>query len=482
MNIRLYLPQKFMIEEDIPKIGEIKYSNSGKIKDKIKSTKKCGEWYIHYKKERGEMMFLDEVEFKVKGGDGGNGAVSFHREKYIDMGGPDGGDGGDGGSVILKVDEGLNTLSDFRYQKFREAERGTHGSGNNKHGKKGEDLILKVPPGTVVYDADTGEFLADLTEEGQEFIAARGGKGGRGNARFKKPTRKAPKFAEKGESGEVRLLRLELKLLADVGLVGYPNVGKSTLISVVSEAKPKIAAYHFTTLKPNLGVVSLGDYRSFVMADIPGLIEGAHEGTGLGDEFLRHIERTRLLIHVLDVSGIEGRDPLDDFRIINQELSEYNRRLAERPQVVALNKIDLPQAEENLPRVKKSLEEEGYKVFSISAVTGKGVKELIYYVGELLDKLPVEYQEAEVEEEVIIKPDFTEEEVLEVKRQAADKYEIVGSLVEENVARTDFNNEAAVKRLLRILQHHGLKELMQEAGIKEGDTVTIGPMEFDYIE
>jgi GTP-binding protein len=426
-------------------------------------------------------VFLDEVEFKVKGGDGGNGVVSFHREKYIDMGGPDGGDGGDGGNVILKVDEGLNTLSDFRYQKYREAERGTHGSGNNKHGRNGEDLILSVPPGTMVFDADTGEFLADMTEVDQEYIIARGGKGGKGNARFKKPTRKAPRFAEQGEPGEVRNIRLELKLLADVGLIGYPNVGKSTLIAAVSEARPKIASYHFTTLVPNLGVVSLGDFNSFVMADIPGLIEGAHQGVGLGDEFLRHVERTRLLIHVLDVSGIEGRDPLDDFKVINQELANYSERLAKRPQIVALNKIDLPQAAENLPEVKKILEEEGYEVFPISAVTKKGVKELMYRAGDLLKELPEE-EVITGEEEVIIKPDFTEQKEMEINKLDADRYEITGSLVDENVQKTDFSNEEAIKRMLRVLQHHGLNELMKKAGVRDGDTVKIGPVEFDYLE
>ncbi|QTL97276.1 GTPase ObgE [Iocasia frigidifontis] len=427
-------------------------------------------------------MFLDEVEFKVKGGDGGNGVVSFRREKYIDMGGPDGGDGGDGGNVILKVDEGLNTLSDFRYQKYREAGRGTHGSGSNKHGRNGEDLILMVPPGTVVYKADSGELMADLTDDGQEFIAAHGGKGGKGNARFKKPTRKAPRFAEQGETGEIVNLRLELKLLADVGLLGFPNVGKSTLISSVSEAKPKIASYHFTTLKPNLGVVSIGEYHSFVMADIPGLIEGAHQGIGLGDEFLRHIERTRLLIHVIDVSGIEGREPVEDFHLINNELAKYNERLASRPQLVALNKIDIPQAEENIVRVTEELKKEGYEVYPISAVTHQGVNNLIYRVGEILAELPEE-ELPEIEDGmVMITPDFVEEEGLEIKRLNGDLYQIKGELVDEYVQKTDFNNEDSVKRLLRVLHHHGLGKLMKNAGVQEGDTVQIGPMEFDYIE
>ncbi|ACL70159.1 GTPase ObgE [Halothermothrix orenii] len=426
-------------------------------------------------------MFVDEVEIKVKGGQGGNGVVSFRREKFEPMGGPDGGDGGDGGNVILRVDEGLNTLADFRYQRHYEAERGYHGSGKNKHGRSGEDLVLKVPPGTVVYDADTDELLADLTEDGEEYIVAHGGKGGRGNARFKKSTRKAPRFAEKGEPGEERSIRLELKLVADVGLIGFPNVGKSTLISVVSEARPKIANYHFTTLKPNLGVVALSEYKSFVMADIPGLIEGAHQGVGLGDEFLRHIERTRLLIHIIDISGIEGRDPLEDFKTINRELEKFNEKLSSRPQIVALNKIDLPGARENVERVQPVLEEKGYKVFPISAATKEGVKELIYYTGDLLKELPVERKIAK-EDRIVIKPDFADEEENIVVEKKNGIYEVSGRLVEKYVIKTDFNNDAAVKRLLRVLQHHDLNELLRDKGVKNGDTVKIGPMEFEYME
>lgn len=424
-------------------------------------------------------MFVDEVKLKVKGGDGGNGVVSFHREKFIDKGGPDGGDGGDGGDVILKVDEGLNTLADFRYKNFYEAEDGKNGSGKNKHGSSGEDIVLKVPPGTIVYNADTDKFLVDLKEPEEEFVVAEGGGGGRGNARFKKATRKAPKFAEEGEKGKGRELRLELQLLADVGLVGYPNVGKSTLISSVSGAKPKIASYHFTTLKPNLGVVSFDDFKSFVMADIPGLIEGAHQGVGLGDEFLRHLERTRVLIHVVDVSGIEGRDPCEDFETINKELEKYKGQMAELPQVLALNKIDLPQARENLSGVKEYLEEKGYNVFPVSAVTGKGIKDLIYHVGQLLEELP-EKQLPAREEKVVIKPDF--EEDIKIQQIKENEYEVSGKLVEKTVEKTDFNNDSALKRLLRILKHHGLNEKLAETSIKEGDTVIIGPVEFEYVE
>jgi len=425
-------------------------------------------------------MFIDEVEFKVKGGDGGDGVVSFRREKFIDKGGPDGGDGGDGGDVILKVDEGLHTLADFRYKNLYDAGDGKNGSGKNQTGRQGKELVLKVPPGTIVYDDDNGARMADLTDPGQKFIVAHGGRGGRGNARFKKSTRKVPKFAEQGKKGEEYSLRLELKVMADVGLAGFPNVGKSTLVAKVSAARPKIASYHFTTLKPNLGVVKLGDYRSFVMADIPGLIEGAHKGVGLGDEFLRHLERTRMLVHVIDVSGIEGRNPLADFDIINKEIKNYNKSLASLPQVVALNKIDITSARKNLPEVKENLEDRGYKCFPISAVTGEGVKDLIYYVGELLKELP-SLEEKGFIEEVIIKEDFTEK-YLYVEKISSDKYEIKGKLVEEYIEITDFSNNAAIQRFMRILRHNNLNNLMKKEGIKEGDTVVIGPMEYEYIE
>ena len=428
-------------------------------------------------------MFVDEMEFKVKAGDGGNGVVSFRREKYEDMGGPDGGDGGDGGDVILKVDEGLNTLADFRYKNFYEAENGKHGKGKKQHGRDGQSRYLKVPPGTMIYDADKGRLLADLVEDGQECIVARGGEGGKGNARFTKATRQAPKFAEKGQKGENRTIRLELKLMADVGLVGFPNVGKSTLISAVSAAKPKIDSYHFTTLKPNLGVVSFGGYKSYVMADIPGLIEGAHKGVGLGDDFLKHVERTRLLLHVLDASGREGRDPLDDFEIINKELSNYKEWLAELPQVVALNKLDLPEAQQNTQTLKEQLQEQGYEVFPISAVTGKGLKKLKYRLGEILEEMPEEKQvEPDRESRVVIKPDFADEEEIVVKQKSDNYYVISGKFVDKMVEKTDFNNQNALKRMLRILKQRGMNEKMKEAGIGEGDTVKIGPLEFDYIE
>lgn len=427
-------------------------------------------------------MFVDEVVFKVKSGDGGNGVVSFRREKFEAMGGPDGGDGGHGGDVILKVDEGLNTLADFQYKNFYKAENGSHGRGKNQRGKDGKDLYLSVPPGTLVYNDDTDEILADLKEEGEEYVVAEGGKGGRGNARFKKSTRKAPKFSEEGEKGEIYKIRLELQLLADVGLVGYPNVGKSTLISKVSAAKPEIDSYHFTTLEPNLGVVSYGEYKSYVMADIPGLIEGAHKGVGLGDEFLKHLERTRLLIHVIDVSGIEGRDPIQDFENINKELKEYDTELFQLPQVIALNKMDLKEARENLPEVKKELTKRGYEVFPISAVTGEGVDALKYHVGQKLETIPEKEQEIKAKEDVLITPDFADENKMEIKKIAEDKYEVVGELIDEVAEKTDFNNDASVQRLLRIVRHHKLDQLMKKKGIKDGDTVIIGPIEFEYME
>ncbi|MFW5985648.1 MAG: GTPase ObgE [Halanaerobiaceae bacterium] len=428
-------------------------------------------------------MFMDEVQIEVKAGDGGNGIVSFHREKFIDQGGPDGGDGGDGGDVIFRVDKGLNTLGDFSNKNFYEAESGENGGSKNMTGASGEDLVLKVPPGTIVYDQKTDEVLADLTEEGQEFVAAKGGEGGRGNARFKKSTRQTPRFSEKGKKGEHRKLRLEIKLLADVGLVGFPNVGKSTLISVVSAAEPKIASYHFTTLKPNLGVVEFGGYKSFVMADIPGLIAGAHKGVGLGDEFLKHLERTRLLVHLIDVSGSEGRDPLEDFQVINQELANFEKDLSVLPQIIALNKIDLLADEHKISSVKSELEEKGYEVYPISAVTQEGVQELINNVGRKLEELPEERPLSVPEkEEVVITPDFAEEDSdIIVKRIAVDEYRITGELVDDIVEKTNFNNDSAVSRLMRVLRHNGLNKKMKEAGINEGDTVKIGPMEFDYV-
>ncbi|WP_072868519.1 GTPase ObgE [Desulfofundulus thermosubterraneus] len=421
-------------------------------------------------------MFFDTAKIYVRGGDGGNGCVAFRREKYVPEGGPAGGDGGRGGNVILKVDPGLRTLVDFRYQRHYKAGRGQHGMGKNMHGRQGEDLILRVPPGTLVRDVATGEVIADLVYPGQEVVAARGGRGGRGNARFASAVNRAPRMAEKGEPGEERWLELELKLLADVGLVGFPNAGKSTLIARVSAARPKIADYPFTTLVPNLGVVRVDEGRSFVMADIPGLIEGAHAGAGLGHQFLRHTERTRLLVHVLDIAGSEGRDPLQDFEIVNRELALYDPDLAARPMVVAANKMDLPGAAENLDRLREALGDR-YEIFPISALNGEGTAPLIYRLADLLDRLPV--PEPVVEERVRVtrveEPRFT------VSRRNG-VFVVEGREIERHVAMTDLENEEAVERLQRIISRMGLEDALREAGIREGDTVRIGKFEFTYME
>jgi len=345
------------------------------------------------------LMFIDRARIFVKAGDGGNGMSSFRREKYVPKGGPSGGDGGRGGDVVLVVDENLNTLIDFRYKRQFKALAGGNGQTSNMHGRGAEPLYIAVPPGTVARDEATGQILADLTEAGQEVVVARAGRGGRGNARFVNSVNRAPTFAERGEPGAERWLNLELKVLADVGLVGYPSVGKSSILARVSAAKPEIAAYHFTTLSPILGVVSLREGQSFVLADIPGLIEGAHEGVGLGHDFLRHIERTRVLIHVLDVSGMEGRDPIEDYRKINHELQQYNERLARRPQIIAANKMDLPEGQENFDRVAEFMKAEGREIFPISAATGEGMPELM----ERAWKMLAEYvEEPEATEEVVV--------------------------------------------------------------------------------
>lgn len=335
-------------------------------------------------------MFVDKAKIYVKGGDGGDGLVAFRREKYVPEGGPAGGDGGKGGDVIFRVDEGLRTLMDFRYQRHFKAQRGEKGRNKSQHGANAENMIVRVPPGTVVIDDDTQEIIADLTRHGQEVVVARGGRGGRGNIRFATPNNPAPELAEHGEEGEERWVVLELKVMADVGLVGFPSVGKSTLLSVVSAAKPKIGAYHFTTITPNLGVVDAGDGRSFVMADLPGLIEGAHEGVGLGHEFLRHVERTRLIVHVVDMAGSEGRDPFDDWQKINDELRLYNADLEKRPQIVAANKMDMPEAAANLEKFRAEVAKVrgDLEILPISSLTRQGVQELLYRVSELLEQIP----------------------------------------------------------------------------------------------
>ncbi|MFZ5596657.1 MAG: GTPase ObgE [Bacillota bacterium] len=423
-------------------------------------------------------MFYDRARIYVKGGDGGNGCVAFRREKYVPDGGPWGGDGGRGGDVIFVADGGLRTLVDFRYQRHYKAGRGQHGMGKNMHGRTGEDLRLRVPVGTVVRDSDTGQLIGDLTFSGQTLVVAGGGRGGRGNARFATMNNKAPKMAEKGEPGEERWLDLELKLLADVGLVGLPNAGKSSLISKISAATPKIADYPFTTLVPNLGMVRVDDGNSFVVADIPGLIEGAHAGSGLGHEFLRHVERTRILVHLVDVSPFPGRNAADDFRTVNRELSLYNPELVKKPMLVAANKIDMPGALENLELLKKELGDR-YEVLAISALTGEGVAALVARVSRLLEDLPpVVSAPDSAEERVVVHapgPRFTIEKENGV-------YVVGGREIERHVAMTDLDNEEAVNRLQRIMYFMGIDKALKDAGAKNGDTVKINKFEFEYME
>lgn len=405
--------------------------------------------------------------------------MAFRREKYVPEGGPSGGDGGRGGDVVLVGDEGLWTLADFRYQRHYKAERGEHGQGKNMHGKGAGDLRVRVPVGTMVKESGTDEILADIVYHGQEAIVAKGGRGGRGNARFMTNTNKAPTVSEKGEPGEERWLYLELKVLADVGLVGFPNVGKSTLISRVSAAKPKIADYHFTTLTPNLGVVDLEDGVSFVMADIPGLIEGAHTGAGLGHEFLRHTERTRLIIHVLDLSGSEGRDPLEDHRIIMRELDMYSPALAKRPQVIAANKLDIPGAAENLARLKLELGER-FEIYPISAATGEGVLKLTQRVSQLLSALREAVPEpVATEEPRIVKA--RPEERFRIERDG-DVLVVAGRELERHVAMTNFATEGGIHRFQQILKAMGVEQALREAGAAQGAKVRIAGLEFDFVE
>ncbi|PTM58283.1 GTPase ObgE [Desmospora activa] len=424
-------------------------------------------------------MFVDQVKIYVKGGDGGNGMVAFRREKYEPNGGPAGGDGGRGADVVFCVDEGLRTLMDFRYQKHFKASRGENGRSKSQHGKGAEAMVVRVPPGTTVKDADSGEILADLLRHGQEAVIAKGGRGGRGNIRFATPKNPAPHVAENGEPGEERWVELELKLLADVGLVGYPSVGKSTLLSTVSAAKPKIGAYHFTTIAPNLGVVEVTEGRSFVMADLPGLIEGAHEGVGLGHQFLRHIERTKLLVHVIDMAGSEGRDPYQDFQQINEEIKRYRAALADRTQIVAANKMDLPEAADHLELFRAEVGEE-VPVYPISAATRAGLKELLYAVADRLDQLP---NEPLKEEETAVKLYKSEavEEPFTIRREN-ERYIVEGARVEKLVRMTNFQYDESVRRFAYILKQMGVDDALRKRGAQVGDTVVIGEMEFDFQE
>jgi GTP-binding protein len=424
-------------------------------------------------------MFIDLAEITVKAGDGGNGRVSFHREKYVPAGGPDGGDGGDGGSLIFQGDKHLRTLADFRYRRSYKAERGEDGGQRKCFGKKGEDLVVKVPCGTLVKDKETGLILADITKDGQTEIIAKGGKGGKGNVHFATSTRQIPNFAKNGTPGEERTILLELKLLADVGLVGYPNVGKSTFLAAVSSARPKIANYHFTTLSPNLGVVSMGEGESFVMADIPGLIEGAHEGVGLGHDFLRHVERTRILVHMIDIASLDGRDPLADFHTINSELEKYNPELAKRPQIVAANKVDVLASHDVLKGFTASMEQLGYRVFPISAATGIGVKELVGYVYEQVKLLPEPIVYEPAPKEMLYKAETEEPFTVEMDH---DVYVVDGPWIRGILRGINFEDRESLQYFQRALRQKGVISALEERGIREGDTVRVGEdTEFEYV-
>ncbi|PAF19699.1 GTPase ObgE [Terribacillus saccharophilus] len=426
-------------------------------------------------------MFVDQVKVFVKAGDGGNGIVAYRREKYIPLGGPAGGDGGNGGDVIFKVDEGLNTLMDFRYQRHFKAKRGENGMSKGQHGKNSEPLILPVPPGTIVRDEDTGEVIADLTKHEQEAVIAKGGRGGRGNSRFATPRNPAPDFAENGEPGVERNLQIELKLIADVGLVGFPSVGKSTFISVVSAAKPKIADYHFTTLAPNLGVVETQDQRSFVLADLPGLIEGAHEGIGLGHQFLRHVERTRVIVHVIDMASTEGRDPYDDYVTINEELLKYNEDLTTRPQIIIANKMDIPEAEENLVVFKEKIPAD-IDVFPISAITRDGLQDVLYAIADKLDQIPKNEKPVEEQTERVVYRFEESEKQFEITRDPDGAYVLYGEPIEKLFKMTDFNRDEAARRFSRQMRAMGVDEALRKRGAKDGDIIRLLELEFEFID
>ena len=421
-------------------------------------------------------MFIDRARVYVKGGDGGNGMSSFRREKYVPNGGPSGGDGGKGADVILVADRNVNTLMDFRYKRMFRAEAGENGMSANKHGRGRDPLYIKVPMGTVVKDEESGKVYCDLTQDGQEFLIAKGGRGGRGNARFQTAANRAPTFSEMGEPGEEHWLQLELKVLADVGLLGYPSVGKSSIIRKVSAARPDVAAYHFTTLTPVLGVVSLPGDRNFVMADIPGLIDGAAEGVGLGHNFLRHVERSNILLHILDVSGMEGRDPKDDFDAINRELAKYSPTLAKKKQIVVLNKIDLVQDDTTIPEVTEYFENKGYEVFAVNALTGQGLPELMeraYYYVENYEPEPEASDDAVVYE--------AKEDVEFVITRGDDaSFTITGKRIERLVAMTNFSDDQSVRRFQKIWRYMELDDRLREKGCQEGDEVHIGEQTFTF--
>ncbi|WP_100371958.1 GTPase ObgE [Bacillus sp. FJAT-45037] len=427
-------------------------------------------------------MFVDKVKVYVKGGDGGNGMVAYRREKYVPDGGPAGGDGGSGASVVFEVEEGLRTLMDFRYQRHFKAPRGEHGRSKSQHGRNSNDMVVKVPPGTTVFDAETGQIIADLTEHGQKAAIAKGGRGGRGNTRFATSVNPAPEIAENGEPGQERDVVLELKVLADVGLVGFPSVGKSTLLSVVSAAKPKIADYHFTTITPNLGMVETEDHRSFVMADLPGLIEGAHQGVGLGHQFLRHIERTRVIVHMIDMSALEGRDPYDDYLKINEELKQYNMRLLERPQLVVANKMDMPDSAENLKAFKEKLGDD-VELFPISTITREGIRDLLLTIVDRIEGTPEFplHEEQEDSTRVLYKHEKKELPFI-ISRDDSGTFVISGAEIERLTKMTDFTHEESIRRFARTLRHMGVDDALRERGAKDGDMIRLLKYEFEFID
>jgi len=427
-------------------------------------------------------MFIDNVSIYVKAGNGGNGAITFHREKYVDNGGPDGGDGGRGGSIYFRVSTAVNTLLEFRYKKKIIAKNGEHGMGGNCTGKSAEDIYIDVPQGTVVTDADTGRVIVDLSKVGQEFLIAKGGRGGQGNQHFATSTRQAPRFAREGEDGEEKNLNLELKLIADVGLIGFPNVGKSTLISTVSEAKPKIANYHFTTLEPMLGVVKTKAGTSFVMADIPGIIEGASDGVGLGIEFLRHVERTKILLHVIDASGSEGRSPAEDYDIINNELKNFSEKLASKKQIVVANKVDVMQDDSEFKKLKEKCKQDNVEIYEISAVTQQGVEELIDRVYHVLEETSDVYEE--------IVEDSFEEITLETEEidnnfyieKIDGEFVVTGKPIERLMKKVNVANFESLQYMQRVLKSMGVMKELENMGIMEGDTVDILGYKLEYME
>lgn len=424
-------------------------------------------------------MFIDKARIFVKAGNGGNGAVSFRREKYVPAGGPDGGDGGRGANIIMVADTGLRTLMDFKYKKKYSAQHGEDGSKKKRAGKNGEDLILSVPEGTVIRDEKTGLIIADLKKAGDQAVVARGGYGGKGNQNFANAVRQAPAFAKSGTDGQERWITLELKMIADVGLLGFPNVGKSTFLSVVTSAKPKIANYHFTTLTPNLGVVQTRHGESFVIADIPGIIEGAADGVGLGHDFLRHVERTKVLVHIVDISGIEGRDPIDDFEKINEELRLYNERLSTRPQLVVANKSDLLFDESIYENFKKTMEEKGYEVFKMSAATRDGVDQVIDRVSQLLN----EVEEVElVSQEEMYRPelDVDDEAGLKIEVDEDGIYVVTGKELRRIMYSVNFDDMESLQFFQAQMEAKGVFDMLREAGIEDGDTVKIYELEFEF--